>query len=292
MKQQPTSMSEFLTDARGALILEEARTPPEIAAAMVKNTQLPGHLRMPPTTDLVISQVLLQPFHVTCDLGKGRFSRHATPLDFVVIAPGVAAHGHMAATAHLRSLGIPADLARACLELDPDEPLEFGPLHTDLQRDPLIAHALETLWQELGRRDPAARLFSDSIVAAIVIRLARLGASRTQAQQHRGGLAPQQSARVIDHMQAHLDRPVTLRELAALAGLSPWHFARAFHQSHGAPPHRYLTRLRIQRAQELLRHSNLPVGRIAIAVGYSPQQLARHFRAATGVAPSEYRRGC
>lgn len=283
-------MSEFLTDARGALILEEARTPPDVAAAMVANTQLPGHLHMPPTTDLVISQVLSQPFHVTCDLGSGRFSRHAAPLDFVVISPGVAGHGRMAATARLLSLGIPADLTRTCLELDPDEPLDFGPLHADLQHDPLIAHAMNTLWQELGRSDPAARLFIDSMLAAIVIRLARLTDSRTRAQQHRGGLAPHQSARVIEHMQAHLDRRITLKELAAIAGLSPWHFARAFHQSHGDPPHRYLTRLRIQRARELLSHTSLPVGSIATAIGYSPQQLVRHFREATGVPPSEYRR--
>jgi len=290
MKRQPTSMSEFLTHAHGALLLNDARTPRDVPAAMVENTQLPGDLRMPPTTDLVISQVLTRSFHVTADLGSGRFSGHAAPLDFVVISPGVAGHGRMAATAHLLSLGIPADLARACLELDPGEPLDFGPLHADLQRDPLIAHALETLWQELGRSDPAARLFSDSILAAIVVRLARLGDARARAQQHRGGLAPQQSARVIEYMQAHLDRPVTLKELAAVAGLSPWHFARAFHQSHGAPPHRYLTRLRIQRAQELLRRTRQPVGAIATAVGYSPQQLVRHFRGLTGLPPSEYRR--
>nr|WP_198003771.1 AraC family transcriptional regulator [Thioalkalivibrio sp. ALJ24] len=163
-------------------------------------------------------------------------------------------------------------------------------MHADLQQDPLIAHGLEALWGELGRADPPARLFSDSILSAIVVRLARLAAARGPAPFPRGGLAPHHSARVIDYLQAHLDERVTLGDLAALTGLSPWHFARAFRQSHGEPPHRHLTRLRVERARERLEHGDDPVGEIALAVGYTPQQLVRHLREATGLTPREYRR--
>ena len=55
------------------------------------------------------------------------------------------------------------------------------------------------------------------------------------------------------------------------------------------PPHQYLTRFRIQRAQELLAHTPLSVTAVAAATGYSVPQLARQFRQAVGATPSEYR---
>nr|WP_198003772.1 hypothetical protein [Thioalkalivibrio sp. ALJ24] len=82
-------MSEFLTRPTGAQLLDEARTPQGVAAAMVDNTQRPGDLRMPPTGDLIISQVRSRPFHVTADLGAGRVARNVCPGEFALIAPGV-----------------------------------------------------------------------------------------------------------------------------------------------------------------------------------------------------------
>ncbi|MCA1791780.1 MAG: AraC family transcriptional regulator, partial [Thioalkalivibrio sp.] len=132
--------------------------------------------------------------------------------------------------------------------------------------------------------------FVDSMMSALVVRLARLADQSIEAAEHRGGLAPRCSAKVIEYMQVHLDRHIKLAELAALCGLSPWHFSHAFRETHGYPPHRYLTRLRIQRARELLERTPMSITEIAMAIGYSPQQLVRHFRQATGLPPREYRR--
>nr|WP_019625927.1 helix-turn-helix transcriptional regulator [Thioalkalivibrio sp. ALJT] len=90
-------------------------------------------------------------------------------------------------------------------------------------------------------------------------------------------------------MQTHLDPPIRLAELAALCDLSPWHFARAFRETHGQPPHRYLTQLRLERARALLTDSHASIGEIATTTGYTPQQLAHHFRQAFGMAPGVYR---
>ncbi|WP_083499539.1 helix-turn-helix domain-containing protein [Thioalkalivibrio nitratireducens] len=282
-------MLEFFTRGREAPSLEESRARPDLAVQMLENAHPPGDLATPPIRELMLSQAVGRPFRHHSDIGAGPFSGCALPGAFVIIPPRVAGRCHMRDPARMRFLGIPADLACDCLECDPNAPLDFGRLHAMLHQDPLITQALDVLWQEMERDDPAAHLFIDSMISAVVVRLARLSEQTRDIDACRGGLAPHQSARVIEYMHANLDQRITLRDLAGLTGLSPWHFARAFRHNHGLPPHRYLTRLRIQHARNLLTRTSLPVTAVAAATGYSLPQLARHFRQAVGITPSEYR---
>lgn len=127
--------------------------------------------------------------------------------------------------------------------------------------------------------------------AFAILLLNRLPASASTHAFQRGGLAPWQVRRTTEFMQANLGRGVALRELAELVGLSPFHFARAFKQSVGDPPHRYLARRRIERACELLSATNLSVIEIAAQLGYeAPGALSRMFRREIGLSPSDYRR--
>jgi transcriptional regulator of acetoin/glycerol metabolism len=106
----------------------------------------------------------------------------------------------------------------------------------------------------------------------------------------RGGLPPGAIRRVREHVEAHLSESMDLAELAAIAGLSVYHFARAFKQTAGVTPHHYLVHRRIERAQEMLARSELPLSEIALAVGFSDQShLARHFRQTLGVTPGQFR---
>jgi len=106
----------------------------------------------------------------------------------------------------------------------------------------------------------------------------------------RGGLPPGAIRRVREHVEAHLSESMDLAELAAIAGLSVYHFARAFKQTAGVTPHHYLVHRRIERAQEMLARSGLPLSEIALAVGFSDQShLARHFRQTLGVTPGQFR---
>ena len=72
-----------------------------------------------------------------------------------------------------------------------------------------------------------------------------------------------------------------------MAGLSVHHFARAFKQTIGVPPHSYILQKRIEHAQHMLRNTELPLSEIALSAGFSDQShLARHFRRMTGMSPS------
>jgi AraC-like DNA-binding protein len=113
---------------------------------------------------------------------------------------------------------------------------------------------------------------------------------RAQTVPTRGGLPPGAIRRVREHVEVHLSESIDLAELAAIAGLSVYHFARAFKQSAGVTPHHYLLHRRIERAQEMLARSELPLSGIALATGFSDQShLARHFRQMLGMTPGQFR---
>src|SRR5262249_42623297 len=107
----------------------------------------------------------------------------------------------------------------------------------------------------------------------------------------RGGLSPALKNRICDFIEDHILEKLSLGVLSSMAGLSPNHFARAFQQSVGLPPHQYLLRRRLEHAEQLLYKTQLPLSQIALQVGFSDQShLARHFRRLTGMAPSLVRR--
>jgi transcriptional regulator GlxA family with amidase domain len=106
----------------------------------------------------------------------------------------------------------------------------------------------------------------------------------------RGGLPPRALQRVREYIAAHLEHKISNDVLAEIAGLSTCHFARAFKQSEGMSPHRYVLQSRVKRAQELLAGTAMRLSEIALAAGFSDQShCTRCFRELTGVTPGTYR---
>jgi AraC family transcriptional regulator, arabinose operon regulatory protein len=103
----------------------------------------------------------------------------------------------------------------------------------------------------------------------------------------------QKVAEGIIYMSEHLDQPMRVSALAALANLSPAHFTALFKEQTGCSPRDYLHLLRIHRACQLLRSSTLNVKEIATRLGYLDQfHFSRQFKAFQGASPTEYREGC
>lgn len=97
-------------------------------------------------------------------------------------------------------------------------------------------------------------------------------------------------ARGREFLHGQVDGPVALKDAARAACLSPYHFHRAFTRIVGETPHSYLTRLRLERAQRLLR-TGLPVTEVCCAVGFeSLGSFSTLFRKRFGVQPSRFRR--
>ena len=96
--------------------------------------------------------------------------------------------------------------------------------------------------------------------------------------------------RARDHIDRNFREPLDLDGLARIAGVSKYHFARSFEAAYGETPIRYLTRRRIERAQDLLRVANLTVTEVCMAVGFaSLGSFSARFRQLVGESPTCYR---
>jgi AraC family transcriptional regulator len=144
-------MLDFFARGRDAPFLREVRARQDPPVPMIENAHPPGRLSTPPVRELMISQSTGSPFRFHCDSGAGAFSGWAHPREFVLIAPQVPGYCQMHDPARMHFIGIPAGLARACLERGPDDPLDFAYLHTRPLTEPLIHQSLAALWQEMGR---------------------------------------------------------------------------------------------------------------------------------------------
>ena len=152
-----------------------------------------------------------------------------------------------------------------------------------------IQSAFRNLWVLCDEEGAPSRLLAQAAGCEILAELCRLGG--TPFAPAKGGLAPWAERWSLELMRARLSEDISLDELAAEVRLSPFHFARMFKQTVGMPPRVYLTRLRVEKACELLEMTDLPVTQIAYEVGYSSNQvLARVFVKHRHMSPSDYRR--
>ena len=107
----------------------------------------------------------------------------------------------------------------------------------------------------------------------------------------RGGLAPWQIRCVSTHIEGHLSESIQCEDLSNLVNLSLSHFMRAFRDSFGCPPHAYLVRRRMERAQGLMLTTDAPLGQIALECGLADQShLSRLFQRFLGESPAAWRR--
>jgi AraC family transcriptional regulator len=151
--------------------------------------------------------------------------------------------------------------------------------------DPLLEEAIRALGAPGGA---GSELYAESAAAFLITHLltrhARLPVDRVPTRED----ARVRAAVAIMHQR--LAEPVTLADLAAEVHLSVYHLVRVFREATGETPHRFLTRLRIEQAQRLLRDTDLPLDRIAHRCGFTrPEALSTAFLRHTGVRPSVYR---
>lgn len=106
-----------------------------------------------------------------------------------------------------------------------------------------------------------------------------------------GGLSPAALLHSIERLRSDSDTDVSLAALASDAGLSRFHFCRAFKESTGLSPHAWLRQHRLEQAMNMLRDANVSVVSVAAALGYASQTaFAAAFRKLTGETPSDWRR--
>lgn len=250
-----------------------------------------GDMSRPALPDIVLMEDMLGCSRVQGDLGGGRFDMTTAKGALAVAAPNFATTVINDDSHRLRSLAFPVAQWQGVLDEAADGRFSFDGscIYGRVFDSPYIRSALRTLWALCNDEGVPSRLLARAAGLEIMAELYRLGGAPLTTAK--GGLAPWVQRRCLELMRAKLSEDISLDELAAEARLSAFHFARMFKHSLGVPPRVYLTRLRIEKACELLEQTGLPVTEIAQEVGYSSNQvLARVFMKHQGVSPSDYRR--
>ena len=206
--------------------------------------------------------------------------------DLLVLPPGVphscGAHASNPWTIHwAQATGENLDEYLTELGVSVQAPLVW--MGEDLQLARLFNEVLRTL--ELGS-SYLNLLHASHTLAHLLAMMIRHRHERTRDTSD----SVQKVAEGIIYMSEHLDQPMRVSALAALANLSPAHFTVLFKQATGCSPRDYLHLLRIHRACQLLRSSTFNVKEVAARLGYQDQfHFSRQFKAFQGVSPSEYR---
>jgi AraC family transcriptional regulator len=157
--------------------------------------------------------------------------------------------------------------------------------------DQAIWNTALKLKAEVGNSDPSSRQYIEALRIVLAHELIRLEQTTSEtAKPLRGGLPARQQKRLVEFIDEHLAEEISLATLAELVDLSLFHFAHAFKQSFGVPPHRYHMNRRMDRARNLLRRSAFSVTQIGSQIGFrETSSFTRAYRKFAGVTPSEYR---
>ncbi len=269
--------------------LVEVSAPVARGTTLIAARQGAGDYSDAAVPDLVITRGLSREIPATLDLGAGPFRASMPRNSMVITPPGTPTRILLDRPNEVEFLAIPYAALRALCDdhaLPPDG--DFGAVHCAKVECPQLSQVFDRTAREIRAGNPHGALFIEGALMQMVALL--LARAERPLRTPTGGLAPWQLARVTDYLHAHAADQVSLAELAALAGLSLHHFARAFKASTGIAPHQFQVSLRMERARLQLSLSTEPVTDIALALGYdSSQSFARAFRIAHGTTPSKFR---
>lgn len=156
---------------------------------------------------------------------------------------------------------------------------------------PQLRAALLAVGDELTT-ESGGRLAAESLANLLAVQLIRATRPIRASEHGTESPLPQGKLRaVLEYIEEHLASALMLEQMAAIAHLSPYHFARQFKIATGVPPHQYVISRRVERARELLVTGDIALAEIALSAGFSDQsQLCNHFKRIVGVTPGQFRK--
>ncbi len=164
-------------------------------------------------------------------------------------------------------------------------------LHCFSKQDLQLQQIAMLLLAELHSDGIMGRLYVESLTQVLVIHLLRHYSTltRTITSENRS-LSHAQVQQAIDYIHTHLDRDLSLAELASVVNISPTYFASLFKCATGISPHQYVIGQRVERAKLMLSKTDLAIADIALQVGFSSQShLTQQFKRLTGMTPKQVR---
>ena len=220
----------------------------------------------------------------------GRFRREQVLQGDVVIVPANTWHRTSWNTAGgAIILGLePKEFTRTIDEIIERDRIELIPHFAT--PDPLVHQIGLALKRALENSGSNSRLYAETMTTALMVHLLQYySAQQLTIPTYTGGLSKLKLQQVVDYIHAHLDRDLSLKELAAVVQMSGHYFSQLFKQSTGITPHQYVIRCRIERAKELLMQGKLTIADVAKVVGFVDQShFHRHFKRLVGITPKAF----
>jgi AraC family transcriptional regulator len=227
---------------------------------------------------------MAEPLRYRCHIA-GRFVSHEPPSGSLAICPAESDYG-ADAEGTTGSILVSVDPGRLALAAAEDWEIDAQLIDRFSGHDQALLDFAQTLAAESAAGFPNGPLFWNEIADAFIDGLLARHTIRFNGRT-RGSLGKDVFHRLRDYIMAHLDQPIEVAALASLAGRSPFHFTRVFAQSVGMSPHRYVVRLRLERAIELMRDGQSGLAEIAASTGFADQShLSRWIRRVHGVSPT------
>ena len=160
--------------------------------------------------------------------------------------------------------------------------------------DPFVEQIALAIGRELESETSSGRLFIESLGNTLsAYLLHRYSESTLNAKPQSDSVRPmdhRRLSRVLEFIDVHIDENFTVADMAAVACLSPAHFARSFKTRTGQSPHQFVSRKRLELAERMLLDPYRPVSEIALSTGFSSQSnFSRAFRNVIGMSPGDYR---
>ncbi|KYC38467.1 AraC family transcriptional regulator [Scytonema hofmannii PCC 7110] len=158
--------------------------------------------------------------------------------------------------------------------------------------DPLVHHIGLALKSELESQDKGSRIYIESLATTLCIHiLKQYAVSSTKIATQSEGLSNIKLRQAIEYINQNLEKDLTLTEIAAVAGMSIYHFSRLFKQSTGFSPHQYVLNSRIEKSKRLLVKTEEAIDQICQQVGFQSQShFTNVFRKLIGTTPKAYRK--
>jgi AraC family transcriptional regulator len=241
--------------------------------------------------DTLIIQ-LQHPCHLQGKIDQ-RFACDVIAGDILIVPRGIATEFRFAGGHDILNLAIPPELL-ATIAL---QATDYDPAHIELipriaTPDPLVhalGHAILAELQSHGRAGP---LYLESLTHTLAIHLLHTHTSVPVPLPRLGRTVSRHTLRrVLEYIDANLDRNLTLTELAGVVHLSPYHLAHLFKHAIGQPLHHYVLAQRLQAGKTLLATTDLSVAEVARRVGFvDHSHFGRHFKQQFGMAPSHVAR--
>src|SRR5262245_31693308 len=143
---------------------------------------------------------------------------------------------------------------------------------------PQLSTAMRAVDAELTAGGVGGSLAAESLANVLAVHLIRHIVAPSRALHVRDGAMPRGRLRaVLEYIEEHLDAAPTLAEIAAVASVNPYHFARQFKTATGLPPHQYVITRRVERAKHLLREgTDSSLAEVAARAGFYDQSQFSH----------------